>query len=358
MLLVDDHPGNLTALEAVLGPLVLKLVQAHSGAEALCRVAAERFALVLLDLHMPGIDGIETAARMRAQEKDRQPPTIMITAEVPDVREIRRAYEQGVVDFLQKPFAAELLRAKVSVFAEIAAQREKLLRYEEALRKRFEQQLVGIVSHDLRAPLNTILLGAEIGLRRPETDAKSRHTFEITKSAAGRAARLIHDLLDYTQVLSGAALPIKTVDLCLHELVQRIIEELKLGYPNHQFVVERTGATEGQFDPDRITQAVTNLVTNATTYGGGSAISVRLAGDETEVGIDVHNRGQPIPADLLAKLFQPHQRGGSKPGRGSIGFGLFIVREVARAHGGSVTVESTRERGTTFSMRLPRARPL
>jgi signal transduction histidine kinase len=355
VLLVDDHPGNLLALEAVLAPLDLKLVRASSGPEALRRVAAEPFALVLLDLRMPGLDGVETAARMREQNRERQPPIIMITGEAPEMRDVSRAYERGIVDFMQKPFAPELLRAKVSVFAEIARQREKLLRYEQALRKRFEQQLVGIVSHDLRAPLNTILLGAEIGLRRPETDAKSRHTFEITKSAAGRAARLIHDLLDYTQVLSGAALPIKRVDLCLHDLIQRIVEELRLGHPNREFVVECTGSTDGYFDPDRLAQAVTNLATNATTYGGNRAISIRLVGYEAEVVIEVHNWGEPIPLDLLPRLFQPHQRGGSKPGRGSIGFGLFIVREVARAHGGTVAVESTQESGTSFCLRLPRA---
>jgi signal transduction histidine kinase len=355
VLLVDDHPGNLMALEAVLAPLDLRLVHAQSGAEALRLANEEPFALALLDLRMPGLDGIETAERMRLQNRRRQVPIIVITAQVPDFQEIKAAYERGIVDFLQKPFAPEVLRAKVAVFAEIAAQREKLLRYEEALRKRFEQQLVGIVSHDLRAPLNTILLGAEVGLRRAETDAKSRQTFEITKAAASRAARLIHDLLDYTQLLSGGTLPIKPTKLCLFELSQRSMEELKLTNPQREFVVERTGATEGQWDPDRVTQAITNLVTNAAKYGSERPISVRLVGLDTDVELEVHNWGEPIPPELVPNLFQPLKRGNSRPGRGSIGFGLFIVHEVARAHGGSVAVESSPERGTSFRLRLPRA---
>jgi sigma-B regulation protein RsbU (phosphoserine phosphatase) len=222
------------------------------------------------------------------------------------------------------------------------------------LRKRFEQQLVGIVSHDLRAPLNAIMLGSEVGLRRTETDAKSRHTFEITKAAAGRAARLIHDLLDYTQVLSGAALPIKRIRLCLFELIGRVIEELKLIHPRREFVVERTSSTEGDWDPDRLAQAITNLVTNAVTYGGDAPIVIRISGLETEVRVEVHNSGEPIPPSLVPELFQPHKRGSTMAGRGSIGFGLFIVREVARAHGGTVAIESTPELGTTFAIRLPR----
>jgi len=355
VLLVDDHPANLIALDAVLGPLELELVHATSGREALERVAEQDFAVVLLDLRMPGLDGAETAALMRERHPKLLAPIIMLTAGTPDLHEIRRAYAHGVVDFLQKPFAPELLAAKVSAFAQIARQQHKIRRYEEALRKRFEQQLVGIVSHDLRGPLNAILLGAEVALRRAETDSKSRHTFEVTKAAAGRAGRLIHDLLDYTQVLSGASLPIKRVRLCLFELAERVLEELKLSHPRREFVLERTSPTEGDWDPDRLSQALTNLITNAATYGGDAPITIRLASHEREVSVAVHNWGEPIPTALVPQLFQPHKRGTSAPGRGNIGFGLFIVREVARAHGGSVAVESTPELGTTFAIKLPRS---
>jgi len=355
VLLADDHPANLLALEAVLAPLDLKLVQAQSGAEALELVDREPFALALLDLRMPGIDGIQTAERMRRQNRQRQIPIIVITAQTPDTDEVKAAYARGVVDFLQKPFLPEVLRAKVAVFAEIATQREKLVRYEAALREKFEQQLVGIVSHDLRAPLNSILLGAEVGLRRPETDAKSRHTFEVTKAAAARAGRLIHDLLDYTQVLSGATLPIKRVEVCLFEVLQKALEELRLTHPHREFLVERAGLTEGQWDPDRLTQVITNLVANAATYGGDGPISLRIVGHEEAIELEVHNWGEAIPPALVPDLFQPLKRGNGRSERGNIGFGLFIVHEVARAHGGSVRVSSTPETGTTFSLRMPRS---
>lgn len=354
VLLVDDHPANLLALEAVLSPLDLNLVRATSGREALDRVAEQEFALVLLDLRMPGLDGAETAGLIQERHPTSKPPIILLTADIPEPQETRKAYAHGVVDFLQKPFVPEVLAAKVSAFAQIARQKHQLQRYEEALRKRFEQQLVGIVSHDLRTPLNAIRLGAEVALRRTETDAKSRRTFEITKSASGRALRLIHDLLDYTQVLSGASLPIQRSRLCLFELATRVIEEVELTHPEREFVLERTSSSEGDWDPDRLTQALTNLLVNAATYGGDAPVTIRLVGDETKVSLTVHNWGEAIPVHLVPTLFEPHKRGSQAGGRGSIGFGLFIVREVARAHGGSVTLESTPELGTTFALELPR----
>jgi signal transduction histidine kinase len=353
VLLVDDHAGNLIALEAALAPLRLRLVRATSGAEALARVAEESFAVVLLDLRMPRLDGIETARLMRERSFQPHAPIIMVTAQTPEMDEIKKAYTHGVVDFLQKPFAAELLRAKVAVFAEMAAQREKLHRYEEASRKSFERQLVGIVSHDLRGPLNSILLSAEVALRKPDGLEAHRRSLETIKSAARRATRLIHDLLDYTQVLYGAALPVRRSRFSLLALVKEVVEELRVAHPQREISVQGSERAEGFWDADRLAQVITNLVNNAAKYGSDAAITVRVVDGEPEVGLEVHNFGAPIPAERVPELFQPLKRGSAMVSRGNIGFGLFIVHEVARAHGGTVSVHSTPELGTTFALRIP-----
>ncbi len=355
VLLVDDHPGNLTAFEAALAPLGLRLVRATSGAEALARVSEESFAVVLLDLRMPKLDGVETARLMRERGAQPHSPIIMVTAQVPDMNEIKKAYSQGVVDFLQKPFAMELLRAKVSVFAEIAEQREKIRRYEEASRKSFERQLVGIVSHDLRGPLNSILLSAEVALRKPEGLESHRRSFETIKSAARRATRLIHDLLDYTQVLYGAGLPVKRSRFSLLELAQEVVEELRVTHPQREISVQGSEHAEVFWDADRLAQVITNLVNNAAKYGNDAAITVRIVAEEREAGLEVHNFGAPISAERVPELFEPLKRGNGMVSRGNIGFGLFIVHEVARAHGGVVSVTSTAEHGTTFALRMPRS---
>src|SRR5258706_15525939 len=128
---------------------------------------------------MPGLDGIETARLMRERDPVRQPPVMILTAHLPELDEIKTAYAAGVVDFLQKPYAPEVLAAKVSVFVELQVQREKLRMYERALRKRFQQELLGIVSHDLRSPLNAISLAAESMLRRGETTESNRRSLQI-----------------------------------------------------------------------------------------------------------------------------------------------------------------------------------
>jgi signal transduction histidine kinase len=329
-------------------------VRARSGEEALARSAEQEFALALLDWRMPGIDGIETARAMRERVSGRQPPVIILTAHLPDFAEIKTAYAAGVVDFLQKPFAPEVLAAKASVFVELHAQREKLRLYERALRKRFEEDLVSIVSHDLRSPLNAILLAAQSMRRRAEVGESDQRSLRIIQSAAGRAGRLVHDLLDYTQVLHGTAPVIQRERFCLLALTSEILEELKASFPTAQFIVESSGKTEGRWDRDRLAQVVANLASNAATYGAGGPIAVKLVGSESGVALEVHNQGEPIPEELLPELFEPRRRGSATGRQGSIGLGLFIVREIVRALGGSVTVQSASE-GTTFAVCLPSA---
>jgi|GEM_PF-1625501 len=355
VLIVDDHPSNLLALEAVLERLPVRIVRARSGEEALAKSAEQEFAVVLLDWRMPGLDGVETARRMRERDPTRQPPVLILTAHLPDLSEIKMAYATaGVVDFLQKPYAAEVLTAKVSVFVELLVQREKLRLYERALRKRFEQDLVGIVSHDLRSPLNAISLAAESALHRGDTNERTQRSLRIIQSAAGRATRLVHDLLDYTQVLHGAELRIKREKFCLLHLAHEIAEELRASFPSAQHVFDCEGETEGDWDRDRMAQLLANLIGNASAYGGGAPVSVRIIGNESDVSLHVHNDGEPIPAELIPEVFEPLRRGAGNGSAGNIGLGLFIVNEIARAHGGTVTVQSSVQDGTTFSVSLPR----
>ncbi|HYO68791.1 MAG TPA: PAS domain-containing protein, partial [Archangium sp.] len=227
---------------------------------------------------------------------------------------------------------------------------------EEALRERsmLERQLIGIVSHDLRNPLNTILLGVQALLRRDDLDERTTRTALRIQQATERATRLVRDLLDYTQARLGGGLRLERKPVDLHALAQAVVDEVRAAHPERELLVASDGDGRGEWDGDRLSQLVTNLVTNAVKYSpAGTPIMVMTMGEGQEVTLEVHNEGPPIPADVLPGLFQPLQRGegsGATAER-SVGLGLYIVDQVGRAHRGSLAVSSSQAEGTSFTVR-------
>jgi PAS domain S-box-containing protein len=223
----------------------------------------------------------------------------------------------------------------------------------------FQQQILGIVGHDLRNPLTTItgsitLLRRQEGLSRESVESLDR----LARSAA-RMARLISDLLDYARTRAPGGLPMVLARADLHVICKEALEECRAAHPSSRIVLETVGDGTGAWDPDRIEQALINLITNAIQYGGTSTVGIRsIASAAHIVEIKVHNGGAVIPADVLPELFKAYRRGirGASTGRqGGLGLGLFIVAQIAAAHGGSAFAESSAESGTTFTIQLPRS---
>ena len=237
----------------------------------------------------------------------------------------------------------------------------KVAEAETKARADFEQQLIGIVSHDLRNPLSAILLGAQAVLRHEGLGERQLKSVVRIQSSAERAVRLVKDLLDFTQARLGGGLRVERRPLELAPLLLQLVLELEAAHPERTIELQRTGNTRGEWDGDRIAQVVTNLVANALKYSPPqSPVRVEARGKEGGVSLSVHNSGAPIPPGRLPLLFQPLQRGTTdvdKAGR-SVGLGLYIVDHIARAHGGHVEVRSTEAEGTTFTVWLPRAPPL
>ena len=361
VLIVDDHPPNLVALEGVLAPLGARLVSAKSGEEALVRVAEEEFALVLLDLRMPGLSGLETTAIINERHSQGRIPIIILTAYTLESADVRQAYSLGVVDILQKPYLAEVLRTKASIFVELFRQREQL-RQQEALlqiqeRERFEKELIGIVSHDLRSPLNVITLASTTLIRRGGLDERMSRSLNRIRSSADRATRMIHDLLDYTEARHVQGIPVNPSKADLHQVAEQVVDDLRSEHPGRRIELEIQGSGEGEFDPDRLAQVIVNLASNALRYGQPeTAVNIRASGTPDELSLAVHNFGEPIAEEERARLFEPLQRGKPALGRSgrSIGLGLFIVEQIVRAHHGRVEIRSDTEDGTTFTVRIPR----
>ncbi|ACL65490.1 PAS/PAC sensor signal transduction histidine kinase [Anaeromyxobacter dehalogenans 2CP-1] len=242
----------------------------------------------------------------------------------------------------------------VAVFFRDATRR---MRDEQRLRQAqaFEQQLIGIVSHDLRNPLNAILLGASSLLAREDLSDRNVASIARIRSAAERAARLIRDLLDLTRARLGGGIPVQPRPADLRQVAQQVVDELEPSYPDRPISVEASGDTHGQWDPDRIAQVIGNLVTNALKYGArGTPVAVRIAAEDGEVRLSVHNQGTPIPAETVRTIFEAGGRAAPDPTGRSVGLGLFIVERIADAHGGRVEVHSSEEDGTTFTVWLPR----
>ncbi|RKH13818.1 PAS domain S-box protein [Corallococcus sp. CA047B] len=224
----------------------------------------------------------------------------------------------------------------------------------------FEQQLIGIVSHDLRNPVSAILLGSASLMRHEELDARSIKAVSRIQTAAERAHRMIRDLLDFTQSRLGGGIRIQRRPSDLHAVLHGVLEEIEATHPDREIHKRTTGDGHGEWDPDRLGQMAQNLVTNALKYSPrDTPVDITTWADDDSVTLSVHNQGTPIPPERLGRLFQPLQRAssdGDNSGR-SIGLGLYIVKQLVEAHGGTVGVESTADAGTTFTVRLPRHAP-
>ncbi len=359
ILLVDDVPANLLALEGVLESDDCETVSASSGEAALAAVAAREFAVALVDVQMPGMDGIELAARMQelTTTKNWDVPIIFMTAIDADRRGVSQAYSSGAVDFLQKPLDAEAIRSKVQVFVRFFRSKERArLRLEEALRAR--EELLAMVSHDLRTPLNVVSLAA----RRIEQLAEGTAVGTSTKKSASiilrattRMNRLVEDLLDLSKIESGQPVSIECSDADVVELAREAADQFEPIAASRGVTVIAAGGPPvvAQCDADRIRQVLENLVGNAVKFSSsGGVVRVRATRYEAGVSLEVSDEGVGIPSVQLPRIFDAYWQGGEQRRRGA-GLGLSIVKAIVDAHGGRVAASSVVGQGTTITVTLP-----
>jgi signal transduction histidine kinase len=217
-----------------------------------------------------------------------------------------------------------------------------------------QRRLMGVVSHDLRNPLGGILAAAW-ALARMELPPEALPVARRIGAAGRRMERLIRDLLDWSRVHGGAPIPIAAREADLHDVCRRIADELR-DRGGSRIRVEREGDTRGVFDPDRMEQVAANLLSNALRCAPpDTAVLVRAVGTPDEVRLEVHDEGPGIPPEARAGIFEAFRQGPVGDGSG-VGLGLFIVRALADAHGGSVDLDSAPGR-TAFKVRVPRTPP-
>jgi signal transduction histidine kinase len=254
---------------------------------------------------------------------------------------------------------AERLASLEAAAAELEAARgacEEAERRAEAARRALELQerLVSVVGHDLRTPLSAICMAVDLLVRRGGLSEDQARVLARLGGSAARMTALVRDLLDYARIRREGAMPVRPAEADLAALARGVVQELASTHPDRIIVLDAPLAVPMRGDPERLGQVVSNLVANALQHGGpGEATVVRLELAPGEVALEVHNGGPSIPPELLPEIFEPYRRGQGGDVGGSLGLGLFVVREVVRAHCGTVEVRSSPEDGTTFTVRLP-----
>jgi signal transduction histidine kinase len=254
------------------------------------------------------------------------------------------------------PVRGDGVRGAVVVFMDVTESRK----LEEELRRavQFRERMMGIVSHDLRSPLATISIAAQSMLKHAAAPDWVRSSALRVRRSVDRMTRMVADLLDFTRVAATGGLPVERQPVDLRGPVQEAIDEIAVSHPGVVRLVLPDHAVNGTWDPDRIAQVVTNLVTNALQYGSREAgVDVQVRDEGAEAVLSVTNQGPVIGAADLPILFDPFQKGPAGAHSGGLGLGLHIVYEVVKAHGGKIAVTSNAEEGTTFTARLPKKRP-
>lgn len=270
----------------------------------------------------------------------------------------RDMYER---ELLNARKAAEQLLAEKSE-AESAlqeAQEELQVAYRKAQqRATFAEQMVAIVSHDLKNPLTAIKMATQILGRGERTSRETTMLGHISQSA-DRAERMIADLLDLALVRVGQGLAVTRAPVDLKQLARQCVDELQVAFPAAKWVYQASGDAIVMLDADRIHQVIGNLASNAVAYGDTSQpIIVTCRTEADSAMLSVQNFGIPIPESTMSALFEPMTRGAPESGDvRSIGLGLFIVKEITTAHGGNISIQSTAEGGTVFTMQFPKHGP-
>ena len=400
LLLVDDRPENLLALEAILEPLGQALVRASSGPEALRQVLGTEFAAILLDVQMPGMNGFEVAEIIKSRERSRTIPIIFLSAISKEDAYVFKGYSMGAVDYVFKPFNPDVLRSKVSVFVDLCLKQREIQRQGDLLRESQKRELelehrtslleaearssaklsqlndelhrrqvaleqamgarnrfYASMSHELRTPINAVIGYSTLMLDNiyGPLNAKQKEGLQRTLQAARHLLELVNDVLDLSKIeavkielsLQPVMFPALIEDLfvTVRPLADEYGSTLALDMESEPFNIVS--------DPRRVRQILLNLLSNAIKFGEGNPIRVVCKQCEDRgVEIEVVDEGVGIAKEDIARIFEEFVQVSESKQPGT-GLGLPISRRLAQLLDGSLTVCSTPGQGSSFRLILP-----
>jgi signal transduction histidine kinase len=422
VLLVDDMPQNLVALEAILSNLHLDVVKAGSGEEALRYLLKDDFAVILLDVRMPVMDGLQTAELIRRRQRSRDTPIIFVTASALDDDLVTQGYSLGAVDYIAKPIHPHILRSKVAVFVELfrkgaqvrqqanqlaglnaelearvtartlelqrtvkelkqqiaerkraEAERAQLLVREQAARceaeraVRIRDDFLAMAGHELRTPLTslhgaieTLLRATRQSLLNAPTPDRVQRMLKVIETQDERLIKLVNNLLDVSR-LSEGRLELELEEVDLSAIVYDVVECFReeIARARCRLDIRAQDHVVGVWDRSRLEQVVTNLLTNALKYGAGTQVTISVSADATSARLAVADQGIGIAPQHVERIFGRFERAVAGKEYSGVGLGLSIARDIVEALGGTIGVVSEPGGGATFTVALPlRATPL
>jgi len=373
VLVADDYRPNRTALRALLEP-VARVTDVDSGAHAIEAMGRADYAVVILDIQMPHMTGVEVARRIRGGERNAQVPIIFVTAMDSDATQILKGYAVGAVDYIRRPFDPAILRAKVAIFVELYRLREQA-KLEAAERARLESErraaewasrqkdrFLAALSHELRTPLTSILLWSDTLLNKSLPPEMVRRGLETIDLCARLETRMVDNVIEMSRLVTGTMI-LDPATMDFGELIADAVEEMARVAGERgvslAFSAE-PGKCPGVGDRARLRHVLYNLLENAVKFTpkGGRA-DVVLDRRDAGLEIRVSDTGLGFPIDRAPKLFARFEPGdaGSTGTQGGLGLGLALAKALVELHGGAITAESEgMGRGATFTITLPRAK--
>ena len=392
ILVVDDQPINLDAIDAVLTPTGCRMVRAYSADEALLALLEQDFAAIMLDIRMPGMNGIDLADLIKARPRSRHVPILFLTAHMFNERDILRGYGVGAVDYLTKPIHPEILRSKIGVFVELFRKSRDLALANEALRNemleraraqealrvvnqeleervrdrtqaleradRRKDEFLAVLGHELRNPLSPIMSALEV-MHKDAPASDHTQARAVVRRQVRQMARLIDDLLDVGRITSDRFV-LRMAPVALRAVVEAAVETSQplISERNHKLTVTGNKCDAVLIvDAARMSQVLANLLTNAAKFthpGGTIDVIVNVA--DTGISISVKDSGIGIDRDVLPNLFELFMRvdPGGEMTSGGLGIGLALARRLVEMHGGRLDASSAgRNRGADFTAWLP-----